>query len=225
MNAAEHIVQAFLWEADSRLKKSEKQRYLTIPNVIGRNNSEVDILAMSGDGADRLRIECEISINQPYKWDYVESRVRAKMINDRHSRTAVEAVFGTDDYRKIFVVWDRPQPSEHELPDDMLAEQCEVWAIQDLLADLMNSVGTANYQDDILRLISMISSTLSTNNALRRIGCGHVSADVCQIPASTCIDVVAKLSKKIAADLGHKTVSARHLTDALSQIQILCDGL
>ena len=224
MYTAERIVHAFLWEAASERKKSSGRRYLTIPNVIGGNNSEIDILAISGDGTDRLRIECEIAITQPYRWDYVESKARAKMINNKHSRSEAEAVFGTDDYRKIFVVWDRPQPSEHELPDDLLAERCEVWSMRDLLADLMNSIGTADYQDDILRLISMISSTLSTETALRGIGCGRVSADVRQVSVSECLDAIARLSGKIAEGLGYKTIFARHLKDALSRIEVLCDG-
>lgn len=222
MNAAEHIVQSFFWEADSPAKKPRGRRYLTISNVIGGSNREVDVLAISGDGADRIRVECEIAVNWPFTCEGIEDRIRYKMINDKHSRKAVEDIFGTDDYRKVFVVWSSPFAEERSLPEDILIEQCEVWSIQDLLQDLMSSIGTANYQDDVLRLMSMMSSMLSANAALRGLGCSRVSADVCQVTAATCIDAVAQLGRKVASDSGHKTVSARHMRIALDQIGELC---
>lgn len=222
MNAAEHIVQSFFWEANSPVKKPRGRRYLTISNVIGGSNREIDVLAISGDGEDRIRVECEIAVNWPFTCEGVEDRIRYKMINDRHSRKAVEDIFGTDDYRRVFVVWNSPFAHERGLSDDLLAQQCEVWSIQDLLKDLMNSIGTANYQDDVLRLMSMMSTMLSTNAALRGLGCERVSGDVCLVSPSACVDAVARLGRKLAADSGRKTVSARHLKNALDQIDDMC---
>ena len=222
MNAAEHIVQSFFWEAESPTKKQHGRRYLTISNLIGGSNREIDILAISGNGKDRIRVECEIAVNWPFTREGVEDRICYKMINDKHSRKATEEIFGTDDYRKVFVVWSNPFANERDLSDNLLAEQCEVWSIQDLLTDLLTSIGTANYQDDVLRLMSMMSTMMSSKAALRTLDCGRVSADVCKVSPMSCINAVAKLGKKLAADSGKKTVSAKHLEQALEQIEILC---
>ena len=222
MNAAEHIVQSFFWHAESE-KKPKGRRYLTISNVIGGNNSEIDILAMSGDGQDKLRVESHVDVNWPTTPDYVnylKDCIRKKMLDDKHSRKFIREQFGWEDdgYRKIFVVWNNPFTDIQVLRDELEDDTVDCWSIADMLQDMLESAGTSNYQDDILRLMSMLSSMLSVGAALRDIECKPVSPSVNNVTTKTCIDTVAALAKKHQQNYGKKTVTDAHVLSAVDEI-------
>jgi histone H3/H4 len=226
MNAAEHIVQSFFWHARSD-KKPRGRRYLTLSNMVGGNNSEIDLLAISGDGQDRLRVECHVDVNWALTPGYVEYLKRdcvcKKMLSDEQRRTITEQLgWGDGEYRKVLVVWKNPfdiQALRTELNDDMV----DVWSITDLIQDLLSSVGNANFQDDVLRLMAMLSSMLSVERALRDSGCKRVSGwSVSETTATDCVKVVAELAAKCASDTRRATVTSQHVKEALCRIRSLC---
>lgn len=226
MNAAEHIVQSFFWQADSP-KKPEGKHYLTISNVIGGNGSEIDVLAMSPNGKDRLHIESHVDVGWPIKADYVryleEDVIVKKFAKDSHAHNLIrESFFGEQEYRKVLVVWESPyEKKKYPIPKALTDNGIEVWSITDLLKELLETVGKSHFQDDILRLMSMLSSMLSMEGALRDCGCKRVSSPtVNKISPSNCVDAVALLAKKCSG--GSATVTGSHVNRALELINEMC---
>lgn len=222
MNAAEHIVQSFFWHAKSE-RKPKGRRYLTISNVIAGNNREIDILAMSGDGQDKLRVECHVDVNWPttgWYTEYIKKTIHDKMLKDDHTRKLIREQVGWEDdsYRKIFVVWSNPFPDIEVLRTDLKDDTVDCWSITDLLQDMLDSAGTSNYQDDILRLMSMLSSMLCMGAALRDKNCKPISPSVNTITPKICVDTMAALAKKHQERSGKKTVTDAHVLSAVDEI-------
>ncbi|MHB1455387.1 MAG: hypothetical protein ACYC0V_00570 [Armatimonadota bacterium] len=227
MNAAEHIVQSFFWQAVSP-KKPEGRHYLTISNVVGGNGSEVDVLAMSPNGRDRLHIESHVDVGWSVDAGYVhyieEDLIVKKFLKNSHANKLIhDSFFCEQTYRRILVLWESPYGKKgYPVPDVLTDNRIEVWSITDMLQDLLKTVGTHHFQDDILRLMSMLSSMLSMNGALRDCGCKRVSAPtVNEITAMDCLNTVAEVARKCAEESGRATVTGVHVNQALELIKKL----
>lgn len=77
---------------------------------------------------------------------------------------AVKEIFGSNEYRRVLVVWD--------VEDAQVIEQArsryriEVWRIEDLMNQLALEVKTKPYRDDVLRTIQLISGRIGRTTRL-----------------------------------------------------------
>lgn len=226
MNAAEHVIQSFFARAHNPEKKLCGDYYLTLANVVCRKNHEVDILAVSGDGEDRLRVESEVAVNWYLEPKYILKRAADKLLDPCTDDVIREKIFAGKPYRKVFVVWKCPFKQDGcGLPEELEAEWVrlrtegiEVWSLVDLIQDLLGTVGQSNYQDEVLRVMSMVSAMQSVSGALRECGCPRVAWDVNEVGAKQCVDAVARLAAKKAAAQGRRTVQRVHVEAAIESI-------
>jgi sulfite reductase beta subunit-like hemoprotein len=77
---------------------------------------------------------------------------------------AVKEIFGSNEYRRVLVVWD--------VEDAEVIEQArskyriEVWRIENLMNQLALEVKTKPYRDDVLRTIQLISGRIGKTTQL-----------------------------------------------------------
>jgi hypothetical protein len=70
---------------------------------------------------------------------------------------AVKGIFGSNEYRKVLVVWEVEEEGVIEQAKSLYG--IEIWKMSSIISELISEVGTKSYRDDVLRTTQLISSS------------------------------------------------------------------
>jgi len=164
-----------LWRIGASLEPEVHivERYLqlvrkcfTMTNVMLEGGKEIDLLAVNPISSEKFHIEVRVTIAKGFRIRLKDTQTKDGRKHRRGLDTlddikfkpvakAAEEIFGSNEYRKILVVW--------EVEDGTVIEQAkslydiEVWKMSDILSELNREVKTKAYRDDVLRTLQLIS--------------------------------------------------------------------
>ena len=140
----------------------------TMTNIMLKGGKEIDLLAFNPLSGEKFHIEVRIATGRGFRLRLIDTQTKNGRKHRRGIDTlneikfahptvvsAVKEIFGSDEYRKVLVVWD--------VEDGGVIEQAksiygiDVWKISDIIGELMQKVKTKPYRNDVLRTIQLIS--------------------------------------------------------------------
>ena len=143
------------------------RKCFTMTNIVLGGGKEIDLLAVNPISGEKFHIEVRVAI-KGFRLRLIDTQTKSGRKHRRGLDTlneikfahptvvnAVKEIFGTDDYKKVLVVWD--------VQDSGVIEQAknnyniEVWKISNIISELMREVKSRAYRDDVLRTIQLIS--------------------------------------------------------------------
>jgi hypothetical protein len=149
------------------------KKCFTMTNIMLEGGKEIDMLAVNPVSGEKYHIEVRVTIEKAFRLRLKDTQTRNGRKHRRGVDTlsdikfkpptvvkAIKEIFGSDEYRKVLIVWD--------VEDKSVIEQAkrnpyniEIWKISDLMSELIREVGTKSYRDDVLRTIQLISRGVS----------------------------------------------------------------
>jgi hypothetical protein len=149
------------------------KKCFTMTNIMLEGGKEIDLLAVNPISGEKYHIEVRVTIERGFRIRMVDTQTRSGRKHRRGIDTlnaikfspvkdAVKEIFGSNEYKKVLVVWD--------VEDRSVIEQAkrhpyniEIWKILDIMSELVREVKTKPYRNDVLRTIQLISR--SVNNS------------------------------------------------------------
>jgi len=137
-------------------------------NVVLSGGKEIDLLAFNPVSGENFHIEVRIATGRGFRLRLIDTQTKNGRKHRRGLDTlneikfahptvvnAVTEIFGTDDYKKVLVVWDVEYSSVIEQAKSIY--NIDVWKISNIINELMGEVKSRAYRDDVLRTIQLIS--------------------------------------------------------------------
>jgi len=145
------------------------RKCFTMTNIMLEGGKEIDLLAFNPISGEKFHIEVRIATGRGFRLRLVDTQTKKGRKHRRGLDTlneikfahptvvnAVKEIFGSDEYRKVLVVWD--------VEDRSVIDQAkrppyniEIWKISNIMSELIREVKTKPYRDDVLRTIQLIS--------------------------------------------------------------------
>ncbi|MCJ7423779.1 hypothetical protein MUP01_05870 [Candidatus Bathyarchaeota archaeon] len=142
------------------------KKCFTMTNVMLEGGKEIDLLAVNPISGEKFHVEVRVTIDKGFRIRLKDTQTKDGRKHRRGLDTlddikfkpvakAAEGIFGTDDYRKVLVIWDVEDESVIEQAKSLY--EIEIWKMSDILGELAKEVKTRGYRDDVLRTIQLIS--------------------------------------------------------------------
>jgi len=154
MEVEEHIVEEYF----------RRKGYLTNSNIRLEGNREIDILAMDHLKKDYLHIEVSVRIGYDFQLEdkthmFDIINYPKKKFDDQIIQDYVTKQFGTKDYKKIVVIWDKPKKYWEEIKTEAKKKSITILLLKDILKELLEDLkqDTKNQRDSVIRTIQLIS--------------------------------------------------------------------
>jgi len=150
----------------------------TMTNIKCKGGKEIDLLAINPKTGRKYHVEARVGTSPSFKIkekDTYTSKGRAHKIGLDYFKEEkfehpivtqkIHEIFGKSSYDKILVVWDVEDLSLREIAKTKY--DFDLWFMDELLNDMINSGIIKGSRDDILRVIEFIS-LLEKNHFRRR---------------------------------------------------------
>ena len=151
MNPSEKIVEQYI---------NHVKNWLTLPNIIYGINNELDLLAYDPRMQRFYCIEVTMHFNfGPGRKDFssVYQFKKGKFTNAL--RKHLKERFKIRNAKYVWVVWMIRPTGRDKVLNDSKKYGIEIWEFKDKIKELMNAIGTSNYQDEILRTLSLVKKS------------------------------------------------------------------
>lgn len=138
--------------------------YLTSSNIRLEGNKEIDILAHNREQNKYLHIEVSVRIGYPFqlldrahKFDIINYPKRK--FEDRRVKKFVEKFFGTNQYKKVLVIWDKPEKNWEKIEKTAAEQKVTVLFLKNMLVELVKDLkhDNRNQRDEIIRTLQLVS--------------------------------------------------------------------
>ena len=136
---------------------------------------EIDLLAFDPISKEKFHIEVRIATGKGFRLRLVDTQTKNGRKHRRGLDTlneikfshptvvnAVKEIFGSNEYKKVLVVWDVEEESVIEKAKSLYG--IDVWKMSDIMGELIGEVKTKAYRDDVLRTIQLISRGVFCNS-------------------------------------------------------------
>ncbi len=137
-------------------------------NVMLDGGKEIDLLAIDPYSLDKYHIEVRVATGQGFRIRSIDTqtssgrkhKVGLDTLNEiKFSPSAVvnfcSNLYGGDKYKRVLVVWEVKELAVIEQAKKIYG--IEIWRMPDIMKELMTSIGTKGYRDDILRSVQLLS--------------------------------------------------------------------
>ena len=144
------------------------KKCFTMTNIMLGGGKEIDLLAFNPITKERLHVEVRIATGRGFRLRVKDTQTKSGRKHRRGLDTlneikfvhptvvnAVKEIFGSNEYKKVLVVWDVEDSSVIEQAKSVC--NIEVWKISNIINELMREVKSRAYRDDVLRTIQLIS--------------------------------------------------------------------
>lgn len=144
------------------------KKCFTMTNIMLKGGKEIDLLAFNPITKEKIHIEVRIATGRGFRLRVKDTQTKSGRKHRRGLDTlnsikfvhptvvnAVKKIFGSNEYKKVLVVWDVQDGSVIEQAKSLY--DIEVWKISHIISELMREVKSRAYRDDVLRTIQLIS--------------------------------------------------------------------
>ena len=96
-------------------------------------------------------------MDRAHKFDIINYPKRK--FEDRRVKKFVEKFFGTDQYGKVLVIWNKPEKNWEKIKKAAAEQKVTVLFLKDMLAELMEDLkhDNRNQRDEIIRTLQLVS--------------------------------------------------------------------
>jgi len=140
----------------------------TMTNVALEGGKEIDLLAVNPISGERFHIEARVPTGKGFRLRMKDTQTKSGRKHKRGVDTineikfahptvvnSIKKIFGSSQYRKVLVVWDIENSDVIKGAKDVYG--IEVWRISDIISEIIKTIGTKSYRNDVLRTIQLIS--------------------------------------------------------------------
>jgi len=151
------------------------KKCFTMTNIMLEGGKEIDLLAFDPISKEKFHIEVRIATGKGFRLRLVDTQTKNGRKHRRGLDTlneikfshptvvnAVKEIFGSNEYKKVLVVWDVEEESVIEKAKSLYG--IDVWKMSDIMGELIGEVKTKAYRDDVLRTIQLISRGVFCNS-------------------------------------------------------------
>lgn len=145
------------------------KKCFTMTNLMLEGGKEIDLLAFDPISNEKYHIEVRVVTGKGFRLRLVDTQTKSGRKHRRGLDTlneikfshptvvnAVRGIFGSNEYKKVLVVWAVENKSVVEQAKSLYG--IEVWKMSDVMSELIREVKTKVYRDDVLRTIQLISA-------------------------------------------------------------------
>jgi hypothetical protein len=150
MHPNEHLVEQYI-----RIIK----KWFTVTNIKFGTNREIDILALDAKGS-AYHIEVDVH-KGGLQWGpegsghYTVKEYKARKF-DAETKRFIKDRYGIRKTHDIWVCWGIDPKVKNRALKEAKKHNIEIWELREKLKELMDSIGTASYGDDIIQSLSLI---------------------------------------------------------------------
>lgn len=155
MHPNEHLVEQYI-----RIVK----KWFTVTNIGFGTNREIDILAMDAKG-NAYHIEVDIH-KGGLQWgpegnDYYSVKEYKSKKFDSDAKRFIKERYGISKTHNIWVCWGIHLKVKDRALKEGEKHKVEIWEFKDKIKELMDSIGTSHYGDNIIQSLSLIKAALN----------------------------------------------------------------
>jgi hypothetical protein len=140
-----------------------------LTNIMLSGGKEIDLLAVNSISGEKFHIEVRVAIGKGFRLRLIDTQTKSGRKHRRGMDTlnemkfahptvvnAVAEIFGSNEYKKVLVVWEVQDESVIEKAKSLY--KIEIWKISDIIDELVREVKTKAYRDDVLRTVQLITT-------------------------------------------------------------------